>query len=134
MAGLPGAEHKGDRLHQQPAPDKSQHLRRSPIQPLRVIDQTQQRTFPRNIRQQTQNRQPHKETIRRGYRPDPEYRPPAPRAALGETFYRRCLALPPPATQQVRPRPVGSNVPEGVPIADQQVVIERAGPIGNAVR
>ena len=46
----------------------------------------------------------------------------------------RCLALPPPATQQVRPRPVGSIVPEGVPIADQQVVIERASPIGNAVR
>ena len=55
---------RGDRLRQQATCNKRQGQRRSVIQPLRVIDDTQQRTLLGHLREQTQHRQPDEEPIR----------------------------------------------------------------------
>jgi hypothetical protein len=55
---------------------------------------------------------------------------------VDEAFDRRGLAhlLPPAAQRGKKPRPVGSNVPEGYPSPINRLVIGRASRIGNAVR
>ena len=64
LAGLARGEHDRNRLRQQATCNKRQGQRRRPIQPLRVIDHTQQRTLLGHLREQTQHRQPDEEPIR----------------------------------------------------------------------
>ena len=64
LAGLARGEHDRNRLRQQATCDKRQGQRRRLIQPLRVIDHTQQRTLLGHLREQAQHRQPDKEPIR----------------------------------------------------------------------
>jgi hypothetical protein len=60
-------EHQADRLHPQAARNKREDLRRGAIEPLRVIDQANQRPFLCHLRQQAQNGQTDQEPVR--YRP-----------------------------------------------------------------
>ena len=64
LAGLARGEHDRHRLRQQATCDERQGQRRRVIQPLRVIDHTQQRTLLGHLREQTQRRQPDAEPIR----------------------------------------------------------------------
>ena len=52
LARLARGEDQPDRLGQQPPRHERQHLRRRPVQPLRVIDHAQQRPVLRHLRQQ----------------------------------------------------------------------------------
>jgi hypothetical protein len=64
LARLARAEHEPHRLRQQATCNKRQGQRRGLIQPLRVIDDTQQRTLLGHLREQTQHRQPDEKPIR----------------------------------------------------------------------
>ena len=57
LARLARGEDQPDRFGQQPPRRERQHLRRRPVQPLRVIDHAQQRPLLRRLRQQGQHRQ-----------------------------------------------------------------------------
>ena len=72
LARLARREHQRDRLRQQPARHERQRLRRGPIQPLRVIDDTDKRPLLGRLRQQAQHRQPDQKPIRRVPRTQPE--------------------------------------------------------------
>ena len=56
---------KSDGLGQEPPRDEGERLGRHLVQPLRVVDDTQDRTLLRSPRQQRQDRQPDEESIRR---------------------------------------------------------------------
>ena len=62
------AEQQGDRFGVHPAGNKRQDPGRGLVQPLRVIDQAQQRLAGSRVRQQPQHRQADQETIRRAAR------------------------------------------------------------------
>jgi hypothetical protein len=66
-------EHDPDRLRQQAAGDKGERQRRRLVEPLRVIDHAQQRTFVGHLREQAQHRQPDEEPIRGGAVAQPEH-------------------------------------------------------------
>ena len=51
-------EHERDALGHQPARNERERLRRFAIEPLRVVDDAQQRSFGPELRQQAQHRQP----------------------------------------------------------------------------
>ena len=70
---LTRGEHHPDPLSEQTASDKGQRQRRSPIQPLCIIDDTQQRTLLRRYGEQTQHRQPDEKSVRRGPVAQPEH-------------------------------------------------------------
>ena len=72
LAGLARGEHDPDRLRQQAPRDERQRQRRGVVQPLRVIDDPQQRTLLRRLRQQAQHRQPDEEPVRRRAGAQPE--------------------------------------------------------------
>jgi hypothetical protein len=57
--------HQRDRVRQQSARDERQRLRRCPVQPLRIIDQAQQRPPLAHFREQAEHRQPNEEAVRR---------------------------------------------------------------------
>ena len=78
---LARGEDQPDRLGQQPPRRERQHLRRRPVQPLRVIDHAQQRPVLRHLRQQRQHRQPDQKPVRRSPPPAARTRPPARHAA-----------------------------------------------------
>jgi hypothetical protein len=59
------AEHEPDTFSQQPPRHKREGQRRRPIQPLRVIHDTQQRALTSSLRKQAQYRQTNQESIRR---------------------------------------------------------------------
>jgi hypothetical protein len=46
---LASGEQEGDRLRQQPARNETQRLRGGAVQPLRVVDDTQQRALMRGL-------------------------------------------------------------------------------------
>ena len=57
LAGFPQREDQGDRFRQQTARDESERLRGSTVQPLRVVDQADQRPFRRRLGQQSEHRE-----------------------------------------------------------------------------
>jgi hypothetical protein len=65
-------EDQRHRLGQQAPGHKRECLRRSTIKPLRVVDDAQERLLAGRLRQQTQEREPDEESIRRVCRPQPE--------------------------------------------------------------
>ena len=65
VAGLAHREDERDPFRQQPAGDERERLRGDPVQPLRVIDEAQQRLLLRDVGQQAEHRQPDQETVRR---------------------------------------------------------------------
>ena len=67
------AEHEPDTFSKQPPRRKRERQRRRPIQPLRVIHDTQKGAFSRGLREQAQYRQPDQESIRRGTLSEPEH-------------------------------------------------------------
>ena len=58
-----GGEHQRHRLRTQPPGHEGQHLRRGPVQPLLVIDQTDQRSCGGRIGEQVQHRQTDQEAV-----------------------------------------------------------------------
>jgi hypothetical protein len=75
LAGVTRDEYQPDGVGQQPPRHERQHLRGGPVQPLRVIDQAQQRPVLRRLRQQSQHRQPDQEPVRRTPGAHPERDP-----------------------------------------------------------
>ena len=73
LARLARGEHDPDRLRQQATGDERQRQRRALIQPLRVVDDTQQRTLLGRLREQTQHRQPDEKAIRGSAGAQPEH-------------------------------------------------------------
>jgi hypothetical protein len=73
LAGLTGGEHDPDPLSQQTPGDEGQRQRRGLIQPLRVIDDTEQRTLLSHLGEQGQHPQPDKKPIRRGAGAQPKH-------------------------------------------------------------
>ena len=73
LARLARGEHDPDRLRQQATGDEGQRQRRGLIQPLRVVDDTQQRTLLGHLREQAQHRQPDEEPIRGSAGAQPEH-------------------------------------------------------------
>ena len=65
-------EHDPDRLGQKPPRDKREVQRRCLVEPLRVVDNTQQRTLLGSVREQTQHSQPHEKPVRGWTRAKPE--------------------------------------------------------------
>ena len=59
------SEQQTDRLGTDSARDERQRLRGGPVEPLGVIDDTQQRRVLGNVRHQAEDREPDKEAIRR---------------------------------------------------------------------
>ena len=70
--GITRAEYQRDRFGVHPAGDERQDPGRGLVQPLRVIDQVQQRPVGGHLRQQPQHRQSDQEAIRRAARPQAE--------------------------------------------------------------
>jgi hypothetical protein len=64
-ARLAHGEHQPERLRTKTARDERQRLRRGRVEPLRVIDDADQRSVLRDIREQTQDREADEEPIRR---------------------------------------------------------------------
>ena len=81
VAQLASREHERDLLRQQAAGHERQRARRRTIEPLRVIDDTQERPLLRSLRQQAEDRQSDQERIRR--RPVTQPERDAERVALG---------------------------------------------------
>ena len=82
VAQLTRREHERDLLRQQAAGDERERARRRTIEPLRVIDDTQERPLLRGLGQQAEDRQPDQERIRAsgpGTQPERD----AKRVALG---------------------------------------------------
>ena len=75
LAGVARGEQQPHGVRQQPPRHERQHLRGGPVQPLRVIDQAQQRPVFRRLRQQGQHRQPDQEPVRRTAAAQPERDP-----------------------------------------------------------
>ena len=75
LAGVARGEQQPHRIGQQPPRHEPQHLRGHPVQPLRVIDQAQQRPVLRRLRQQGQHRQPDQEPVWRTAAAQPERDP-----------------------------------------------------------
>ena len=72
LARFARGEHDPDRFGQQPSRHEGQRQRRGVIQPLRVIDNAQNRTLLGSLRQQAQNGQPDHEPVRRRAGAQPE--------------------------------------------------------------
>ena len=64
LAQLAGREHERDLLRQQAASHKSKRARRRPIEPLRVVDDTEERPVGGGFGQQAEDRQSDQERIR----------------------------------------------------------------------
>jgi hypothetical protein len=64
LARLARRDQNGDRLSQQPPRHEAQRLRRCPGQPLRIVDDAQQRALDRHLRQQAQHGQPDQKPVR----------------------------------------------------------------------
>jgi hypothetical protein len=64
LARLTHREDDGDRLRAQPPRHERERLRRRPVEPLRVVDDAEQRPFTRRLREQVEHGQPHEEAIR----------------------------------------------------------------------
>ena len=75
LVGFARGEHQRDGLGQQPPGDERERQRRGVIQPLRVIDNAQQRPLVGRLRQQTQYRQPDEELIGRSPAAQSEHDP-----------------------------------------------------------
>jgi hypothetical protein len=58
-------EHQADRVGGQPPGSEPERLRRSPVQPLLVVDQADQRALRGHLGQQVQHGQPDQEPVRR---------------------------------------------------------------------
>jgi hypothetical protein len=72
---LTRGEHDRDRLHGQTARDERERLRRCAIQPLRIVDNAEQRALLGQIRQEAENGQPDDKTVRRNSRVQTEHGP-----------------------------------------------------------
>jgi hypothetical protein len=72
VVDLAGGEHERDPLRQQAASDERKGPRRRMIQPMRVINNSQQRPLLSRLRQQAEDRQSDQERIRRGPRNESE--------------------------------------------------------------
>ena len=81
VSHLTGREHERDVLGKQAAGDECERARRRAIEPLRVIDDTQQGSLLRGLREQAEDGQPDQERIRRRSGTQPEGY--AERIALG---------------------------------------------------
>ena len=81
VAQLPRREHERDLLRQQAAGHERKHPRRRTIEPLRVVDDTQQRLLLGSLGQQAEDRQSDQERVRS--RPGTEPERDAERIALG---------------------------------------------------
>ena len=57
-------ERQDDRFGLQPAADESEHLRRDPVEPLRVVDQAEEGTILGGVGQQAERREADEEPIR----------------------------------------------------------------------
>jgi hypothetical protein len=64
LAWLTCRDHQRHRFRQEPARHEPQYLRGHPVQPVRVVDNAQQRPLRGRLRQQAQRRQPDQEPIR----------------------------------------------------------------------
>ena len=64
LAGLAEPEDQRDRLGEQPARDEREDLRRGAVEPLRIVDQADQRLLLGGVTQETQHGQADQETIR----------------------------------------------------------------------
>jgi len=64
VAGLANGEHDRHRLRQQPAGDEAEHLARDAVEPLRVVDETEQRPLLGNLSQQAERGKGHQEAVR----------------------------------------------------------------------
>ena len=73
LARFTCSEHDPDRLGQQPPSHERQRQGRRLIQPLRVIDDAQQRTLLGHLREQAQHRQPDDEPVRGRTSAQPEH-------------------------------------------------------------
>jgi hypothetical protein len=69
---LASGEQQGNRLGQQPARDEAQRLRGGAVQPLRVVDDAQQRALLRGLGEKAQGRQGDEKAIRRRVGTHPE--------------------------------------------------------------
>jgi hypothetical protein len=72
VAQLSRREHERDLLRKEPARHKGDGSLRRTVEPLRVIDQAQERLLLGGLGKQAQDRQPHQETIRRWPSTEPE--------------------------------------------------------------
>ena len=72
VARLADREHDRHRLRQQPPRDEPEDLRRGGIEPLRVIDEAQQRPLRGDLGQQAERGQRDQEAVRRGAGRRPE--------------------------------------------------------------
>ena len=73
LVGLARGEDERHGLGQQPPRHECERQRRGVIQPLRVVDDAEQRTLVGGLRQQTQYRQPDQKLIRRAAAAEPEH-------------------------------------------------------------
>jgi hypothetical protein len=73
LARVADPEHQPHGLGQQATGDEHERQRRSPIQPLRVVDDAQQRTLPGHLRQQAQHGEADEEPIRSVAGAQPEH-------------------------------------------------------------
>ena len=81
VAGLAHGEHQRDPLGQQAPRHERQRLRGGPIEPLRVVDQADERLLLGHLGQQAQDRQADEEAVRGVAVLQPERRRAARRAA-----------------------------------------------------
>jgi hypothetical protein len=72
VARLPRGEHERDLLRQEAASHECERPRRRMVQPVRVIDNSQQRPLLGRLGQQAEDRQSKQERIRRGPRDESE--------------------------------------------------------------
>ena len=72
--GLPDTEQQADAVRVQAPPDEAEHFDGFPVQPLRVVDQPDQRMVCGHFRQQRQNAQPDQEPVRGRSGPQAERR------------------------------------------------------------
>ncbi|MGH2852165.1 MAG: hypothetical protein ACRDLP_16310, partial [Solirubrobacteraceae bacterium] len=75
VARLAHRKQDGHRLCQQPSSDKSEDLDRCVVEPLRVVDETQQRSLLGDLRQQAERGEAHKEPLRGIARGEPHCDP-----------------------------------------------------------
>ena len=127
LAGLPCREHEPHRLGQQPAGDERERQRRGLIQPLRVVDDAQQRTLLGRLGHQAEHGEADQEPLRRRSRgqaeDDPErvalWSPAAARAGraaarTADAGSRRpapSRTRPPPPARRSGPTPTRPGTP-----------------------
>ena len=97
VRGLAEREHERDALGQQAARDEGERLCRDPVEPLRVVDDAQQRALLGRVGEQREHRQPDQEAVGRRAHGQPE------RRAQGVALGRR---EPPQMPEQRRAQPV----------------------------